>query len=240
VAPQEYLDLYDPARMPLPHYPPEIANDRPSEGFSDQELRAIAQGYFAMISEVDHWVGRILDALKAQGLADETVVVFCSDHGEWLGEHFRYGKGYWAPDVVSRVPLIVSVPEALGGAFGREVGDIVECVDVVPTLLDAAGIPIPAEVQGDLLPVAADRAVCEGDGLGLNEYHGWKSLRMRSARYVAEADGSEHLYDLDADPWEYRDVARDAAYAGLLADARKALIRRMISIEQPMKREWPY
>ena len=226
--------------MPLPHYPPELLSQRPPEGFSDDELGAITQGYYAMISEVDHWVGCVLDALTEQGLADDTIVVFCSDHGEWLGEHFRFGKGYWAPDVVSRVPLIVAVPDALGGASGRIVNDVVECVDVVPTLLQSAGIPIPPEVQGDLLPVGAEGTVCEGDGLGLNEHHGWKSLRMPSARYVAQADGSEHLYDLAADPWEYNDVADDASFAGLLADARRALIRRLIRIEQPLRREWPY
>jgi len=240
VAPQRFLDLYDEANMPLPHYPPELSAKRPDDKCSDEELRSVTRGYYAMVSEVDFWVGKILDALATNGLADSTIVVFTSDHGEWLGEHFRYGKGHWGPDVVSRVPLIVSVPEALGGAPGRRVTDIVECVDVVPTLLRLAGIPVPPDVQGDLLPVQVSNETCEGDGLGLTEQHGWRSLRMPGYRYVAEADGRERLYDLSADPWEYHDVSAEAGYARALADARKALLTRMIRVEEPLPREWPY
>ncbi len=240
IAPQEFLDLYDPADMPVPDFPPELAADRPNETFSDQAIRENTRAYYAMVSEVDHWVGRILGTLEDEGLADNTIVVFTSDHGEFMGEHLKYGKGPWAPDVVSRVPLIVRVPEALGGASGRKVADIVECVDIVPTLLDAVGIPIPPFVQGDLLPVTSERSECDGDGLGLTEYTGGRSLRMPGLRYVAKADGSEMLFDLEKDPWEYNDVVEDPAYAATLADARKALIGRMIRIEQPLPREWPY
>lgn len=239
VAPKEFLGLYDPADMPVPDFPPEVAANRP-EHFSDQAIRENTRAYYAMISEVDCWVGRILETLEEQGLADSTIVVFTSDHGEFMGEHLRYGKGPWAPDVVSRVPLIVRVPEALGGAVERRVSEIVECVDIVPTLLDAAAIPVPADVQGDLLPVMSGRSACEGDGLGLTEYHGGRSLRLPGLRYVAKADGSEMLFDLRKDPWEYRNVADDPDYAETLAGARKALIGRMIRIEQPLPREWPY
>ncbi|PIX48616.1 MAG: hypothetical protein COZ57_05025 [Armatimonadetes bacterium CG_4_8_14_3_um_filter_66_20] len=240
VAPQEFLDLYDPADVPIPTFPPDMDAKRTADHFSDEELRSVTQGYYAMISEVDHWVGRLLDTLEELGLADNTIVVFTSDHGEWLGEHLRYGKGHWAPDVVSRVPLLFRVPEALGGAAGRRVSDLVECVDLVPTLLRLAGVPIPPQVQGDQLPVPADCTTCEGDSLALCEHHGWRSLRLPGFRYVAEASGVERLYDLDTDPWEYRDVAADPTYAGALADARKALLGRMLRIEQPLTREWPY
>ena len=243
VAPQEYLDIYRDEEMPLPNYPP----DYPPSGekqFSDASLRSITRGYYAMISEVDHWIGKILDAIDECGLANDTIVVFTSDHGEWLGEHRRFGKGYWAPDVVSRVPLILRAPEALGGKSGAQVDRVVECVDVVPTVLRLAGIPIPPSVQGDQLPVTALAAGGsgdgEGDGLALTEYHGWKSLRMQQYRYVAEADGAERLYDLAYDPWEYHDVAAEAAYSGALSDARAALIGRMLRIERPLEREWPY
>ena len=63
-----------------------------------------------MITELDDHVGQILDALDASGKRDNTIIVFTSDHGEWLGEHLQFGKGYPAHDAVSRVPLIVSAP----------------------------------------------------------------------------------------------------------------------------------
>ena len=116
IAPQKYLDLYDPAQLSLPSYPPETDAQRPLDpgcrSFSDQQLRGARQGYYAMVSEVDHYVGRILDALDASGKRGDTVVVFTSDHGEWLGDHLRFGKGYPADDAVSRVPLIIDAPGA--------------------------------------------------------------------------------------------------------------------------------
>ena len=94
VAPQRYFDLYDPASLPLPTFPPEVDAQRNPQNFSDEELRLARQGYYGQVSEVDHHVGQLLGALDELGMAGETVVVFTSDHGEWLGEHLRYGKGY--------------------------------------------------------------------------------------------------------------------------------------------------
>ena len=97
MVPQKYLDLYDPASLSVPEFPPEIDKQRPvepGEQFSDGHLRRAKQGYYAMISEVDDCVGRILDALDAAGQRENTIVVFTSDHGEWLGAHLKFGKGY--------------------------------------------------------------------------------------------------------------------------------------------------
>ncbi len=240
VAPQEFIDLYKDTEIPLPEFPEEMEAKRAEAGCTEEELKSVVTGYYAMISEVDSWIGRILDTLEEEGLADDTIIVFTSDHGEWLGEHLRFGKGHWAPDVVSRVPLIIRVPEALGGASGRTVHEIVECVDIVPTLLDTAGYQVPPEVQGDILPVTASNNVMPGDGLGLTEHTGWKSLRFENYRYVAEADGTERLFDLTADPMEYRDVSGETEYGEALQRARRLLIGRMLRVEQPLEKEWAY
>lgn len=239
VAPDEYLSLYRDADMPLPHYPEEYPAPE-DERFSEETLRSITKGYYAMISEVDNWVGEILSALDRADLADRTIIVFTSDHGEWLGEHRRFGKGFWAPDVVSRVPLIVSVPESLGGLAGEQVSQIVECVDVVPTLLRLCGLPVPEDVQGDVLPVSSVVTPSAADALALTEHHGWRSLRSDEFRYVVRSDGEEHLYDIAGDQWEYSDVAADPDHAELLSAARHELVTRMLRIEQPLPREWPY
>jgi len=155
VAPQEFLDLYDPETLPIPAFPPELDAKRSDESFSDDELRSVRHGYYAMVSEVDHYVGRILDCLEEQGIADETVVVFTSDHGEWLGEHLQYGKGYWAQDCISRVPLIIRWPGAVSRP-GRTISEVVESIDVLPTILTAAGLPVPPHLQGGCLRSTPD------------------------------------------------------------------------------------
>ncbi len=239
IAPQWCLDLYDPADMPLPAFPPELDAQRKEGHFSDDELRSVCHGYYAMVSEVDHHVGRILDKLDELGIAGNTVVVFTSDHGEWLGEHLRYGKGHWGPDCISRVPLIIRYPEGIE-APGQTVTSIVEDVDVAPTVLTCAGLPVPRSLQGTCLAPGLAHDTIEDDGLGLTEYTGWKALRAPGFRYVSEADGKEMLFDLEKDPMEYHNVAEDPAYKDDLAEMRRLLLRRLIAMERPKAKTWPY
>jgi arylsulfatase A-like enzyme len=239
VAPQEFLDLYDPAMLSLPEFPPEVKARRSEDFFSDEELRSARQGYYAMVSEVDHHVGRILACVDELGLAEDTIVIFTSDHGEWLGEHLRYGKGYPGHDCVSRVPLVIRWPQGIGPP-GRTVRCIVEAVDVVPTLLEWAGIPVPYHLQGQcLLPTI------EGESEGrrqsaLIEMTGWKALRTANFHYIVEASGKETLFDLREDPSGCQDVSADPAYTSALAQLRQDLLIRLIERERPLSRVWTY
>ena len=132
-------------------------------------FRLARQGYYGMVSEVDHHVGRMLDALDELGIAEETIVVFTSDHGEWLGEHLRYGKSYPGHDCVSRVPLLMRVP---GKESGRRVSNIVEGVDVLPTLLEACGVPHPIPFTGSIAISRFLRGKHPGQSSRTNGSHG--------------------------------------------------------------------
>ncbi len=235
VVPQEFLDLYDPKTLAVPEFPPEMDAKR-GEAFSDEVLRGARQGYYAMVSEVDHHVGRVLAELEALGLAQETIVVFTSDHGDWLGEHLRWGKGYPGHDCITRTPLLVRWPAGLE-ARGVEVENIVEALDVLPALLEWSGIPVPPHVQGRPLPTEADGG---HRMMALTEQASWKTLRTPGLRYVLCASSHEELYDLDKDPGGYRDLAGDPQYADLVATFRGELARRLIEMEQPHRRVWPY
>jgi arylsulfatase A-like enzyme len=239
VVPQRYLDLYDPETLSLPDYPPEVDLRRSEGYFSDTQLRSAKHGYYAMVTEVDHHVGRILTQLDEQGLTDNTIVIFTSDHGEWLGEHLRYGKGYPGDDAISRVPLLIRWPAGIISP-GRTVTDLIEAVDVVPTLLECAGIQVPPHVQGQpFCPILA-RDDFEGRGSVLMEHASWKNLRTSRYRYLIHDDGREMLWDLVEDPGEYRDVATDPDYAGVLAEHRQQLLQRLLAMERPLARTWPY
>lgn len=240
MAPQKYLDRYDRSQLSLPDFPPEIDRQRPQEDsllFSDSQLRHAKQGYYAMVSEIDDCIGRILEALQASGQRENTIVVFTSDHGEWLGSHLKYGKGYPADDAVSRVPLIISAPDALSG---HTCSTIVEAVDIVPTLLSLAGIQIPPTLQGQSLADVVLRGEMPQKGLALTEGNGWKCLRTQRYRYLIHADGREALWHIDIDPGEYRDVAADTRYQTALSECRQLLLRRLLEIERPLPRAWVY
>ncbi len=237
VAPQHCFDLYDPVSLPLPTFPPEVDAQRNARSFPDEELRLARQGYYGQVSEVDHHVGRMLASLEELGLADETVVIFTSDHGEWIGEHLRYGKGYPAHDQCSRVPLLMRLPG--NTARARTDSGLTEALDVLPTILDLAAIQSPPHLQGCSL---LSRLYGEGQGAdsALTEHTGWKSLRTERFRYVLHADGSEYLYDLSAEWGDYRDVVAEPAYAAELADVRHRLSHKLLTAERPLPRAWPY
>jgi arylsulfatase A-like enzyme len=239
VVPQRFLDLYDRDALPLPQYPPEVDRRREDAGPSDDRLRAVRHGYFAAISEVDHHVGAILDELAASGRAEQAVVVLISDHGEWLGDHLRFGKGYPGCDPVSRVPFVVRWPAGIASP-GTVVPDLVEALDIAPTLLSAAGIQVPPSMQGrDLAPLLGGGSVAELPG-ALTEASGWKTLRTPTHRYVIHDDGSERLWQLADDPGEYRDISADAQATGALAECRFRLLSRLLSLERSIPPTWPY
>lgn len=237
VAPQEFIDLYDPAKLTPPRFPETLQARRIEKGFGDDVLRLARQGYYAMCSEVDHHAGRILRCLDEAHLADETIVIYTSDHGEWLGEHLRWGKGYPGFDASARVPLIVRWP-AGGASGGRVIGEIAEAVDLVPTLLGWCGVPAPYELQGRPLPLGAGDPPPRTSAL--IEGAGYVSLRTDTFLYVLGQREGERLYDLSRPLGQYRDVSADAAYAAALSEHRGLLARRLLARRRPRRPTWPY
>ncbi|QLH82058.1 sulfatase family protein [Halosimplex pelagicum] len=253
VVPQRYLDLYDREEITVPDLPAHLRAERaereidedapPSQQvtFDEDERRAVRHGYYAMVSEVDRWVGEILDALENAGIADETVVVFTSDHGEDLGDHLTYGKGWPGWDSISRVPMLVHWPEGIESP-GRTESDLVEAVDLVPTLLDAAGVAVPSDLQGEsFLPLLTDeRERYEGRDSALTESRNGKILRTDRYRYTVTADGTEQLFDLETDPGEFHDRSDDDEHADALAGLRHRLIQRTTTVDREGERPIDY
>lgn len=239
VVPQRFLDCYDRQSLPLPDYPAEVEAVRRADTsglFTDEHLRMVTHGYYALISEVDHHVGAILDTLEQTGLAEDTVVALLSDHGEWLGDHLRYAKGYPGDDSVSRVPLVVAGP---GVAMRGRQTDVIESVDVVPTILDLLGLPVPSDLQGrSLHPLLTGRGSAAGSVGALMEANGWKTLRTATHRYLIHDDGRESLWDLRDDPGEYHDIAVDQP--DVVVSMRGLLLSKLLAIERPLPRAFAY
>ena len=208
-------------------------------GLTDEHLLQAKRGYLAMVSEVDHHIGVVLDHLDAVGMTDRTTVVFTSDHGEFLGEHLRWGKSYPVPDCVSRVPLIFA------GAGVERRGeierDIVEAIDIVPTLLAIGGLPLPPQLEGtSRFAMLQGEASDTGPGDALTEDASFKTLRTQTHRYILHADGREELFDLPAEFGEYRDIAPLESSRNTLAALRHRLLQRLFAKERPLPRTWPY
>jgi arylsulfatase A-like enzyme len=162
VAPKKYWDLYDPEKIPTPaidHLPegaPGFAGHTSGELHSYKNIPAgnpipaglaktLRHGYYACVSYTDAQVGRLLNALEQEGLAQNTVVVFWGDHGWQLGDHGLWNK-HTNFELATRAPLIMSVPGARSA--GKKCEAPVEFVDVYPTLADVCGLPVPAGLDG--------------------------------------------------------------------------------------------
>ena len=153
--PAPWHEMYDPSALSiLPGWTEEnVERDyRYSRGYFDTQkltlpvLRRAMAYYYATISQIDHHVGRMIDTLKKKNLYDNTMIVFTSDHGEFLGFHHMLLKGNYMYDPLARVPLIVKYPNSAGA--GEVSASLVNTVDVAPTILGAVGLESDNEMSG--------------------------------------------------------------------------------------------
>lgn len=243
IAPVKYFDLYPLEDVGLPPAIPRAADvpaaawntNPPHWGLDEHQQRLTLRSYYASISFLDANVGRLLDALERLGLADDTVVVFVSDHGYHLGD-----RGQWMKQTLfersSRAPLMMAGPGvAARGAASRRV---VEFLDVYPTLAALTGLTPPIGLHGrSLVPLlhdpqtpwdhAAVTQVRRGAMPGAFMGYSLRTERWRYTEWDEGARGTE-LYDEDADPDELRNVAADPANRDVVTTLQQRL-RRMVA-----------
>lgn len=242
-APEFYFNLYQNKAMPEPvigdwasrhDVPADAASTEAWRGLRSKEeiLRARA-GYYGSIHHIDHQIGRLLTHLKQQGLMNNTMILFLSDHGDMLGDHHLWRKTY-GYEGSAHVPLLVKLPSS----FGKQQPHVqhpVTLQDILPTILSVAGIPIPEQVDG-----------MDMTGLMQGKQQEWRHYvhgehctcysEEQETQYLT--DGlmkyiwlprldEEQLFDLRLDPMECRNVADDPAYKEELKLWRKRLIAQL-------------
>ncbi len=239
VAPKKYFEMYPISQIQLPKAP---ADDRadippaafahncllPNYGLPEQTCREALQAYYASVSFVDAQVGRVLDALERLKLMDNTIIVLWSDHGYHLGEH----NGIWQKRCLfeesARAPLIIHAPRAEGN--GQPSQQIVEFIDMYPTVAELSGLPLPKTAAGRSLRPLLD-----------NPQHAWKgtaftqilrpgegkpamgrSIRTDRWRYSEWDEGraGAELYDHSNDPQEFTNLANDPQFKSVIDQLR--------------------
>ena len=200
----------------------------------DDEARRAVQAYLACVSYADELVGRVIDALDASPHARNTIVVLWSDNGFHLGEKQNWSKWtLWEES--TRVPLIVVAP---GGKSGGRSARPVSLQDLYSTILELCGLPLPDGIDGrSLVPLLKDPgAPWDRPALTTSGY-GNHALRSERWRYIRYADGTEELYDHEADPNEWKNVAADPRFESVKADLARWLPEEEVpSVERPKVR----
>lgn len=238
------------AATPLASFAPGM-NGRVAD-LSEADFRQIKATYYGMISEVDAQLGRVFDALKADGTWDDTLVIFTSDHAELMGDHYLLGKGGYH-DQSQHIPLVIRDPRSADR--GKRVAAFTEAVDIYPTILDAIGGTAAHQPDGtSLLPwlngtpeTWRDAVHWEFDfrevtsqateqALGLDSTRlSLAVIRTERWKYVHFAALPPLLFDLDADPANLHNLAQDPAFASVRLDmAERLLSWRAIHLDQTL------
>lgn len=242
--PVRFLDLFRDTPFPNPpNYRPD--NDTP---YADAWARLSAEDrvhledwrrvYYAQTASVDENFGRLLRALEESGAADETLVVFTSDHGEMLGAQGRRAKNIFYEESC-RIPLLLRWPGHLPA--GHVSDACLGTVDILPTLCGLLGLPCPASAEGmDLSHCAQGKvgpeppaALMQGTGACAvwEDGHEWRALRDKRFTYaVYRVDGRELLFDHAADPYQQRDLAHEPEHQATLERFRAMLKEKMDSL----------
>ncbi len=223
VAPKSYFDPYPHAEIPLPQKVPGDWEDIPQKGINyrttkntqmsiEQQQKAIA-GYYASVSYMDAQVGKILNTLKEEGLEDNTIVIFTSDHGFHLGEHDFWMKVSLKDESI-RTPLIIKVPRKQAAVCHS----LVELIDLYPTLVDLAGFQPPPHLQGSSLKESINTP-----DIQVKDYIFSTSLRGHAlhiqdkrwsyTQYGRQAENGMELYQLTTDPKQYNNLAMEPDFA---------------------------
>ncbi len=228
-APKKYWDLYDRADIPLSPFPDLPENVHPSSlqgsgefnqyqlgeekagldrKLSDEYARKLRHAYYAAVSYSDALVGKVLEALEEEGLADNTIIVVWGDHGWHLGDHRVWGK-HTTFEMAVRSPLMIKVPGMAARKIGNELP--VSSIDLYPTLMELTGIPTDFPLDGQsLVPLMKSGRDAQRAAMAFSYFRNGISMRTdryRLTRYFREAEPTLELFDHQNDPMETVNIA---------------------------------
>jgi choline-sulfatase len=245
--PREWEGRYRPEEFPVRTTSEADLESQPLvfRSLSSRDAQGIQAAYYTSLAYADSQLGRVLDALEAEGLADRTLVVFWSDNGYMLGHHARFEKHVMYEPAV-RVPLIVRWPGKLPSCHHTE--ELLETIDVFPTLMTLMGLPIPQPVQGqDLSALFRDDPGAHGRDAVFSEYLDSEEAMIRTNRYKLIVGAGQHertdgfrssrppegrtirLFDLHSDPEENVDLAREPAMQPRIREMKRLMLERFRS-----------
>ncbi len=240
VAPKSYFDPYPFANIVLPEKVENDWDDIPERGINyvtsvngemsiEQQQKAVA-AYYASVSFMDAQVGKVLNTLKEEGLEDNTIVIFTSDHGFHLGEHDFWMKVSLHEESV-RIPLIIKIP----GEEPAICNSLVELIDLYPTIAELAGLEYSEHLQGKSLVKTIDDPEYEVRNMAFSVSQGGKTFLLRTdewayIQYDEDAKSGMELFDMEKDPKQYTNLAFDPEYESIVDDFQQRLVEKLKEI----------
>ena len=244
---KQYLDRYDPRSISVPRSFHDTFSGKPGlhrressiwGNVTEDDYRQSRACYHAYVEQLDHQIGRILDALDESGQANNTIVVFTTDHGDMVGNHRMWIKGWIPYEETYRIPLIVRWPGRVQP--GSKTSALVQTHDLAHTYVAAASAPrLPFQDGRALQPLFQDPASRSWPDQIMCAYYGGEFLYTQRIaitqrfKYVFNGFDIDELYDLERDPEEMHNAIEDAEYAKYADDMRARLYEMMAAVEDP-------
>lgn len=240
VAPKGYFEPYPHDQIVLPPMVIDDWDDIPPRGINyvtsvnanmstEQEQKAVA-GYYAAVSYMDAQVGKVLNTLKEEGLEENTIVIFTSDHGFHLGEH-RFWMKVSLHEESARVPMIIKVP----GKKPAICHSFTELIDLYPTVAELAGLDYSKHLQGKSLVKTLDDPSCEVRDQAFAVTQDGKTFLIRTGKwayiqYDEDASAGMELFDMEYDPKQYNNLAHNPKYAKILEEMQQRLKNKLAEV----------
>ena len=238
-----YYNFYRDVDIPLPFrgswsedfdelpYSLQMIQTRYGSTFSDEELRGILCAFYALCTHIDHQLRRVIGTLREEKLLDNTIICFTSDHGDMLGHHGLWAKRLYY-EQAANIPMLLLGPVGdQRTPAGSQDDRLVGWQDVMPTLLDLAGIPVPDSVEGMSMVGEARRPYLFGEvGEGPMAT---RMIRQGQYKLIYYPTGNRfHLFDLDADPQEMHDLSEEESHASLRQQMTALLVDELYGNDQ--------
>ncbi len=250
--PQEYYDMYKDVKIPQwpnydwqpdnPYGSDRMKRDCMAKRLKWEDWEDPIRHYYAFATLIDHQIGRIVEHLEKKGLADNTIIIFSSDHGESLGSHGGMtDKGFSHYEEVQRIGLIIKDPGLPESQRGKQRDELASLIDLYPTILDyAGGIYDKQKIHGrSLVPLIEGKSVkwrdcvfveffCIG-GMATNMV----TCRHGNIKYGYTCSNKDELYDLSIDPHEMKNLIDDPSYQDTVLMMRKRIYTFMVKKKYP-------
>lgn len=236
IATESTIAPYDAEKIKFPAFPDNDFDDMPPQAinsrmeFSEEAIRELRRGYYGSITYMDEQFGRLMAELDRLSLRENTIVVFVSDHGYMIGEHSMHKKSKLWEEAI-HVPLMISAP---GMAGGTSCDEFVELIDLYPTITELAGLPPEPEAQGlslvGLMKEPTSQRPEKSDALiQVSTGHGLRTGKWAFMWYPPKKKDPEAfmLYDMENDPNQFINLARNPEYAGKVEKLHRRLMERI-------------
>lgn len=230
VLPEPYFSMFDPGQLNLPDNVGKVSESEPksrrqsipgqlAEGVSMEHWRRVWSAHLGLVNLVDGAIGNILRTLDEQGLTDDTVTLFTTDHGDHLGQRVMFQKMEMYEQAI-HMPMMCRVP----GVAPQTFDSCVSHLDIMPTVMDLLSVSKPGDLEGNSLADAIRSGVAPADKTVFSQYSGSPGVGMirraaitRQYKYIYDPRDIAELYDLENDPLEMTNLAGDPAYAEVVA-----------------------